>query len=127
MRFTGGVHIDGSISGDVVGSSQDGCALTLGRSGVIRGNLGVAYVVLDGAVVGDVRASHRAELAPGARIDGDLYYGALKMAEGAEVNGKLQIFRIGADGEGLVQLTSQEIAQSRKPLWIKATPSLAAK
>jgi cytoskeletal protein CcmA (bactofilin family) len=63
--------------------------LTLGRSGVIQGNLDVAYVVLDGAVVGNVRASHRAELAPGARIDGDLYYGALKMAEGAEVNGKL--------------------------------------
>jgi cytoskeletal protein CcmA (bactofilin family) len=87
MRFSGGVHIDGTVAGDVKG--VDGCALTLGRSGVIQGDLDVAHVVLDGTVIGDVRASSRAELAFGARIEGNVYYGVLEMAEGAEVNGKL--------------------------------------
>ena len=89
VRFIGGMHIDGTVVGDVTGRSEDGCALTLGRSGTIQGNIDVAHVVLDGAVIGDVRASQRAELASGARIEGDLYYGDLVMAVGAKVNGKL--------------------------------------
>jgi cytoskeletal protein CcmA (bactofilin family) len=89
IRFDGGLHIDGKVTGDVSGISQEGCALTVGGSGTVEGNLDVAYVVIGGTVVGDVRASVRAELAPGARIEGTLYYGVLEMAEGAEVNGKV--------------------------------------
>jgi cytoskeletal protein CcmA (bactofilin family) len=93
IRFSGGIHIDGKVIGDVSASSADGCALSLSQSGIIQGNLDVAHVVLDGAVIGDVRAAERLMLAPGARIDGNLFYDVLEMAEGAEVNGKL--FRIG--------------------------------
>lgn len=89
VRFAGGMHIDGKVIGDVIGVSENGCALTLGRTGVIEGDLDVARVVLDGAVIGNVRAAQRAELAPGACIEGSLCYGVLEMAEGAEVNGKL--------------------------------------
>ena len=89
IRFSGGMHIDGTVVGDVSGQAEDGCALTLGQRGTIQGNLDVAYVVLDGAVIGDVRASRRAELASGARIEGNLHYGDLVMAVGAKVNGKL--------------------------------------
>jgi cytoskeletal protein CcmA (bactofilin family) len=89
IRFTGGLHIDGKVMGDVAGSATENCGLTLGRTGVIEGNLDVARVVIDGTVIGDVRAVGRAELAPGARIEGTLFYGVLEMAEGAEVNGKV--------------------------------------
>ena len=89
VRFSGGLHIDGKVIGDVVGVAEEGCALTLGRSGVIQGDLDVAHVVLDGSVIGEVRAMNRAELTTGARIEGSLYYGVLEMSEGAEVNGKL--------------------------------------
>ncbi len=89
IRFTGGLHIDGKVMGDVAGSATEDCGLTLGRTGVIEGNLDVARVVIDGTVIGDVRAVGRAELAPGARIEGTLFYGVLEMAEGAEVNGKV--------------------------------------
>ena len=89
IRFFGGMHIDGTVVGDVSGQAEEGCALTLGQSGTIQGNLDVAHVVLDGAVIGDVRASRRAELASGARIEGNLHYGDLVMAVGAKVNGKL--------------------------------------
>ena len=87
--FAGGLHIDGKIVGDVTGQSAAGCGLTLGLGGIIEGDLDVSYVVIDGTVIGDVRASQRAELASGARIQGALYYGVLEMDEGAEVNGKL--------------------------------------
>ena len=89
IRFTGGLHIDGKVMGDVAGSVSEDCGLTVGRTGVVEGNLDVARVVIDGTVIGDVRAVGRAELAPGARIEGTLFYGVLEMAEGAEVNGKV--------------------------------------
>lgn len=92
LHFFGGLHVDGRIVGDVEaegGASGSGSALTLGTSGVIEGNLTVPHVVIDGTVVGDVRAALRAELASGARIQGTVYYGLLEMDEGAEVNGKL--------------------------------------
>ena len=38
---------------------------------------------------GDVRASEQIALASSARVEGDVYYGLMEMAIGAEVNGKL--------------------------------------
>jgi cytoskeletal protein CcmA (bactofilin family) len=89
VRFVGGLHIDGRVVGDVIAAQPDGCALTLGASGAVEGNLDVPQVVLDGPVSGDVRAHLSAELARGARIGGVLYYGSLAIDEGAEVKGGL--------------------------------------
>lgn len=60
VRFVGVLHIDGKVVGDVSGQASDECALTLGESSVIEGNVDVAHVVLDGTVKGDVRATYRA-------------------------------------------------------------------
>ncbi|MEA3275401.1 MAG: polymer-forming cytoskeletal protein [Pseudomonadota bacterium] len=89
IRFVGGLHVDGKVTGDISGQSEGDCGLTLGEAGTIEGNLDVAHVVIGGTVIGDVRATQRAELASQARIAGTLLYGALDMTEGAEVNGKL--------------------------------------
>ena len=43
--------------------------MMLGQSGVIEGNVDVAHVVLDGLVKDDVRATYRAELKSGARLN----------------------------------------------------------
>lgn len=89
IRFVGALHIDGRVVGNVNGQSPEGCALTLGQSGVIEGNVDVAYVVLGGTVKGSVRAVDRVELDAGARIEGKLYYRTLQVPEGAEINGEL--------------------------------------
>jgi len=74
IHFNGALHVDGKVIGDVKGQLEEGCALTLGRGGTIKGNVDVAHVVLDGTVKGDVRANYYAELNSGARIKGKLYY-----------------------------------------------------
>ncbi|NCA88259.1 MAG: polymer-forming cytoskeletal protein [Gammaproteobacteria bacterium] len=91
LRFVGGLHIDGHILGNVIaGIAPTGeAAVTLSATGVIQGNLESPYVVLDGRVEGDVHASERALLAAGARILGTLYYGALTIDAGAQVQGGL--------------------------------------
>jgi cytoskeletal protein CcmA (bactofilin family) len=90
VGFTGGLHVDGVIKGNVVSEAEDESAtLTLSDDGVIEGNVRVANVMLNGRVIGDVVASNRVELAPKARITGTVTYAMLEMAMGAEVNGKL--------------------------------------
>jgi cytoskeletal protein CcmA (bactofilin family) len=90
IRFSGGLHVDGMIKGDVISDLQDDRAtLTLSENGKVEGNVKVSNVMLNGTVIGDVVATNRVELAPQARITGTLTYALLEMSMGAEVNGKL--------------------------------------
>jgi cytoskeletal protein CcmA (bactofilin family) len=89
ITFAGGLHIDGSVRGNVVARADEKATLTLSERGAIEGEVNVPYVVLNGVVKGDVRASDRVELASNARVEGDVHYRMIEMAVGAEVNGKL--------------------------------------
>jgi cytoskeletal protein CcmA (bactofilin family) len=89
VRFEGGLHVDGAIKGDVSASDQQCAVLTLSDRGTIEGEVRVPNVVLNGVVLGTVHAAQHIELAANARVEGDVYYGLMEMAMGAEVNGKL--------------------------------------
>jgi len=121
VEFAGALHVEGKVAGDIKGISEDGCALTLGRGGVIEGNLDVPHVVLDGTVIGDIRAAYRAELASGARIEGTVYYNVLEMAQGAEVNGKL--LHISEDQALLLSHRGADAGQSSRAAEPAKTPS----
>jgi len=88
VSFDHGLHIDGSVRGDVRARQED-AILTLGKGGRIEGEVRVAHIILNGEVLGDVYASHRIELDAAARVTGNVYYQQIEMAMGAEVNGKL--------------------------------------
>jgi cytoskeletal protein CcmA (bactofilin family) len=102
LGFTGGLHLDGRIVGDVSGA--DG-ALTIGTEGVIEGSVRVGHLVLNGAVSGDVVARERVEMGATARVDGNVIYNVLQMAEGARVNGRL-IHQV--DGQGTLAAPSPD-------------------
>ena len=108
LRFVGGLHVDGLVRGHVIADigPTGEAAISLSATGVIEGNLESPFVVLDGRVKGDVRASERALLAAGARIEGTLYYGALTIDDGAEIHGGL--VRLDADGVPVRQVAETE-------------------
>ena len=87
--FSGGLHVEGKVVGNVEAEGGAQAILTLSEEGVIEGTVKVPTMVLNGTVHGDVHARERIELAAKARVDGDVYYRLLEMAIGAEVNGKL--------------------------------------
>lgn len=89
LSFTGGLHLDGSITGNV--SAEEGAEATLivSEQGRIEGDVRVANLILNGTIVGDVYATERVELASRARVTGTVRYNLLEMAMGAEVNGQL--------------------------------------
>jgi cytoskeletal protein CcmA (bactofilin family) len=88
VHFTGGLHVDGIIEGNVIAGS-DNSVLTTSEKGQINGNVTVHNIVLNGEVIGDVHALRHIELAPNARVTGNVYYNVIEMAMGAEVNGNL--------------------------------------
>jgi len=89
IHFKGGLHIDGHLKGNIDALGDDQAALTLSEQGCIEGDIRVPHVVLNGQVKGDVYASTHLELAPDARVHGNVYYKLLEMMMGAEVNGNL--------------------------------------
>ncbi|MGB3268807.1 MAG: polymer-forming cytoskeletal protein [Rhodanobacter sp.] len=88
LRFTGALHLDGRIEGSVLAEGDD-AMFTLSEHGEVQGEVHVPQAVINGHITGDVHVSVRLELAPLARIDGDLRYHTLEMAAGAQVNGRI--------------------------------------
>lgn len=89
VRYQGGLHVDGTVKGNVFAESDSSSVMSISEKGVIEGDVRVPSIVLNGTVIGDVYASHRIELAPQARVTGDVYYNLIEMAMGSEVNGNL--------------------------------------
>lgn len=89
VEFSGGLHLDGAVRGNVSGDQESGSTLTVSEQGAVEGDVRVENLILNGAVVGDVYANERVELAANARVTGTVYYRLLEMAMGAEVNGQL--------------------------------------
>jgi len=89
LVFSGGLHVDGKINGNVEAEEGTTALLILSEFGRIEGEVNVPNMVLNGEIVGDVYGSTRVELAPKSRIKGSVYYNLIEMAIGAEVNGGL--------------------------------------
>jgi cytoskeletal protein CcmA (bactofilin family) len=89
IAFSGRLHIDGTVEGNVTAEADGKAMLTLSSTGAIKGNVNVPYIILDGPVTGSVVAKEHIELAARAKVEGDVHYVLIEMAMGAEVNGKL--------------------------------------
>jgi cytoskeletal protein CcmA (bactofilin family) len=89
LHFSGGLHIDGHVKGNVIADEGSASVLTVSEHGRIDGDVRVPNVFLNGSVNGDVRCEERIELAAKAKVIGDVYYNLIEMVMGAEVNGSL--------------------------------------
>src|SRR5688572_32792023 len=89
LEFSGGLHLDGRVLGNVRSTAEDGGALSVSESGFIEGNVEVTNIVMNGTVNGDMRASDRLVLGEKARVNGNVHYGVIEMAPGAVITGKL--------------------------------------
>jgi cytoskeletal protein CcmA (bactofilin family) len=89
VEFFGGLHIDGRVVGNVTAASGAEASLSVSEDGVIEGSVEARNVVLNGRVNGDILATDRVILGAKARVRGDVHYGVIEMAHGAEISGKL--------------------------------------
>lgn len=102
--FSGGLHVDGKVKGNVISAEGEDSVLTLSERGIIEGEVKVPNVVVNGTVIGDVHALSHVELATQARVHGNVYYSLIEMAMGAEVNGNL----VHTDDKSVVKMPQKE-------------------
>ena len=89
VEFSGGLHLDGYINGNVKGDAGAGTFLSVSQQGSIEGSVIAPNVILNGVVKGDIEASERVELGAKARVMGNVNYAIIETAVGAQINGKL--------------------------------------
>lgn len=95
VEFAGGLHVDGRITGNVRATAGLPASLSISEHGVVEGSVEAQNVVLNGRINGDIFGSERVVLGAKARVQGNVHYGEIEMALGAEITGKL-VPRVGA-------------------------------
>lgn len=86
LRFQGAVQVDGRVNGNLL--TSDGM-VRVSIEGQVEGEIRAPHIVIDGEVIGDVYAGEHLELGSRARVRGNLYYGLMEMAMGAQIEGRL--------------------------------------
>ncbi len=89
LAFAGGLHLEGSVTGNVKPEGEGATRLVIGETGLVEGSCEADVVELHGTVKGDITARQRVVLGPKARVEGNLQYGAVEMAAGAAIKGKM--------------------------------------
>ena len=89
VEFTGGLHLDGRVAGNVRADNDASATLSVSETGSIEGSVEVPNIVLNGVVKGDIHARERVVLGARARVQGNVHYGIIEMTLGAEIKGKL--------------------------------------
>jgi cytoskeletal protein CcmA (bactofilin family) len=89
VNFSGGMRIDGQVSGNVVAAQGKPSTLVLSEHARVNGEVNVTHLVINGAISGSVFASEYMELQSKAKINGDVHYTTLEIQLGAIVEGRL--------------------------------------
>lgn len=88
IRFTGGLHVVGQVNGGVESNDIDSL-LIVNEGGLVKGDVKVNHLIVNGQIDGNVYVSGKVELFDRACINGDVHYNLLELPVGAEVNGNL--------------------------------------
>jgi len=89
INFSGGLRVDGRVTGNIVALTEKSSTLVLSDQAVIEGKIGVSHAVVNGTVSGAIHASEYVELQPKAKVSGDIHYKAMEIQLGASVDGML--------------------------------------
>ena len=112
LSFSGGLHVDGTVNGNINASNGPESMLSLSQHGVIKGEIRVPHVTINGTVEGDVYAEQRLELGAEARVTGDVHYNLIEMTVGATVDGKM----VHKPAGPVLAISHQKSAQENTPV-----------
>ncbi|MDQ1117862.1 MULTISPECIES: bactofilin family protein [Pseudoxanthomonas] len=107
LQFSGGLVVEGRIHGRVFAAPGQPATLTLGEAGLIEGVVDVPVVIVNGRIEGDVRATERVELAPRARVSGNIHYKVVEMRAGAVLVGQLMHLAEGEPAQAAAPVPAQ--------------------
>lgn len=102
ISFTGVLHVQGAVLGDVSCDADIGGMLVVDQSGSVAGTLKAPHIVVGGKVSGPSYSSESIEIQAGAHIVGDTFYKEIQVHAGGVVEGWLTP-RVSTDKDRLRQ------------------------
>ena len=74
IRYSGGLHIEGTVEGNIMAEHEDKGVVIVSELGVVEGEIRGPSIIINGTVHGDVYATGTIELAAGAEVNGNLVH-----------------------------------------------------
>jgi cytoskeletal protein CcmA (bactofilin family) len=103
-RITSGIRIKGEISGDddlYIDGQAEGqfrfphSKVTVGPNGRVKANIEARDIVIEGSVIGNLKASSAVQLGSSSRVQGSLIAARVAIDDGARLRGKVEMTRGG--------------------------------
>ena len=103
---SGTLRIEGEFEGDILNCDR----LEVGEHGLMRSDVEVKEALIQGRVIGNVRALGVLEMRSGAKVEGDVAAYSVAMEPGVFFSGRCTMLETGSEGVemGLVQGRSRE-------------------
>lgn len=89
ISFSGGLRVDGHVRGNIIATGDKPSTLVLSDQATIEGTISVSHAVINGTVIGAIRAKEYVELQAKAKVSGDVHYGTMEIQLGASIDGML--------------------------------------
>ena len=84
LTFDGTVRIDGRFKGEVF--SDD--TLVIGEGAIVEAEIEIGEIIIQGVVVGNIKAKRSVEIHAPGRVKGDLHTPTLQIAKGVVFEGR---------------------------------------
>ena len=84
------LQIDGQVEGGIQLANHE---LTIGETGRVQAQLYAKSVIVVGQVIGNITATERVEIQVNGVVEGDVHAPRLVVAEGAVLNGSVEMTR----------------------------------
>jgi cytoskeletal protein CcmA (bactofilin family) len=89
VTFTGVLHIQGAVLGDVSCDVDSNGTIVVGDSGIVTGTIRAPHIVVSGRIYGPVHSSESIEIRQGACVVGDAFYKEIDIHAGGVIEGML--------------------------------------
>jgi cytoskeletal protein CcmA (bactofilin family) len=86
LNVKGTLRVDGRFDGEV-----NAAWIILGETGLIKGEISAKKIIIAGKVEGNLRVQEIVEIKATGKVFGDIFTNKISMAEGAKVNGKIEM------------------------------------
>ncbi len=89
VHFQDQLYINGHVKGNIFADADGEATVVVSEEGTVSGEIRVPNVIINGKVEGNIYAIVHMELAPKAKVKGNVYYKLIEMKLGAMVDGQL--------------------------------------
>lgn len=111
LTFEGTVRVDGKLKGEVF--SDD--VLIVGEGATVEAEIDIGEVIIQGTVIGNIRARRSIEILAPGRIKGDLHTPSLQIEKGVVFEGRSFMEGLAPGTAGAVPSTGPKPAASPAP------------